>query len=328
MFGSDDFLPPLRPGRRARVKSWLRGFAGADRVPEAGATILVYHSVADVWGGTWTDPRFWVPEPVFRAQLEYLKQHRTVVSLADLVESLAAGRSPAPGTVVLTFDDAYLDHATVAVPLLKSLELPATFFVPTGWVGGRAPWADDLYGALAHRRNARLDLGTSGRFDLRWPGHLRRAYRVLESQLMHMADPDERLALIDRVRAQLETYGRPPRRTMTWDELRELAGQPGVEIGAHGVQHLSLPKLSPQAQRAEIEDGVDRLEHELHRRPRFFAYPYGHHDAATDAIVAKFGFSAVAVEKDSYRVDAAADPMHLGRCGAKPTVDQLEHDTQ
>jgi peptidoglycan/xylan/chitin deacetylase (PgdA/CDA1 family) len=37
--------------------------------------------------------------------------------------------------VALSFDDAHLDNYTTVYPLLKSMQLPATFFVPSGLLG-------------------------------------------------------------------------------------------------------------------------------------------------------------------------------------------------
>jgi peptidoglycan/xylan/chitin deacetylase (PgdA/CDA1 family) len=46
------------------------------------------------------------------------------------------------GTLSITFDDGYLDNVEVAAPILRKLQLPATFFVTTGFVGSQAapPW--------------------------------------------------------------------------------------------------------------------------------------------------------------------------------------------
>jgi peptidoglycan/xylan/chitin deacetylase (PgdA/CDA1 family) len=62
---------------------------------------------------------------------------------------------------------------------------------------------------------------------------------------------------------------------MNWDELRTIARDRLCTIGAHTVHHYALAKLSAEDALAEITGSVDRLETEIGRRPRFFAYPYG-----------------------------------------------------
>ena len=68
----------------------------------------------------------------FEANLHFLKQSTNVVSLDDFF----SGRlSPEKINVVITFDDGYKSWVSHAVPVLKKLGLPATFFVSSGFVG-------------------------------------------------------------------------------------------------------------------------------------------------------------------------------------------------
>jgi hypothetical protein len=64
---------------------------------------------------------------------------------------------------------------------------------------------------------------------------------------------------------------------MSWDAAREMQSA-GHEIGAHTVSHPLLARLSPEMQRQEITDSIDRIEQELGRRPRCFCYPIGLRD--------------------------------------------------
>jgi peptidoglycan/xylan/chitin deacetylase (PgdA/CDA1 family) len=55
------------------------------------------------------------------------------------LESLVRGEGDGPA-MALTFDDAFVNFATHAAPLLAEYGLPATLFVPTGFVGRRNAW--------------------------------------------------------------------------------------------------------------------------------------------------------------------------------------------
>lgn len=74
------------------------------------------------------------PETIdyFNANLRFLKQNTNVVSLADFFSGRLSSKKI---NVVITFDDGYKSWITDAVPMLKELELPATFFVSSGFVG-------------------------------------------------------------------------------------------------------------------------------------------------------------------------------------------------
>lgn len=107
-----------------------RGLRAAQRLLPAaadGAVILCYHLVG---GGTASAVD--LPLDVFRRQMEELAGDAVVVGLEDAVEM--ARRGDAGRRVVLTFDDAYANFADVAWPVLDSLALPATLFVPVGFL--------------------------------------------------------------------------------------------------------------------------------------------------------------------------------------------------
>ncbi len=68
---------------------------------------------------------------------------------------------------------------------------------------------------------------------------------------------------------------------MTWDEIRSLAADPLVTIGAHTVRHMAVAMLAPDAARAEIADSIARIEAEIGRPCRHFSFPYGCARSAT-----------------------------------------------
>jgi peptidoglycan/xylan/chitin deacetylase (PgdA/CDA1 family) len=79
--------------------------------------------------------------------------------------------------------------------------------------------------------------------------------------------------------------------TMTWDELRELAGR-GIEIGAHTVSHAHLTRLSDAELDRELGESKQRIEDELGRPARLLAYTYGEHDARVQDAVRRAGYAA------------------------------------
>jgi peptidoglycan/xylan/chitin deacetylase (PgdA/CDA1 family) len=62
---------------------------------------------------------------------------------------------------------------------------------------------------------------------------------------------------------------------LSWDQIRQLGADARVTIGSHTRRHYALAKLTLAEARAEIEEGVRRLERETGLVCRHFAYPYG-----------------------------------------------------
>lgn len=68
----------------------------------------------------------------FEANLLFLKQRTNVVGLDDF---FSGSLSSEKINVVITFDDGYKSWVSNAIPILKKLGLPATFFLSSGFIG-------------------------------------------------------------------------------------------------------------------------------------------------------------------------------------------------
>src|SRR5262249_42601370 len=62
---------------------------------------------------------------------------------------------------------------------------------------------------------------------------------------------------------------------LTWSEIRQLAADPLLTIGAHTRRHYGLAKLTFAEAQAEIEESVRRIERETGKPCRHFSFPYG-----------------------------------------------------
>ena len=67
----------------------------------------------------------------FRATLRFLKQHTNVVSLDDYFAGRLCSKKI---NVVITFDDGYKSWISKAAPALEELNMPAAFFVSSGFL--------------------------------------------------------------------------------------------------------------------------------------------------------------------------------------------------
>jgi len=95
-----------------------------------GAVILAYHSVAN------NNAFFTVTPEVFEKHMKFLREnHWNIIPLTTLVSYVIDLKKIPQKTVVITFDDAYVDFIDNALPILETYEIPATVFVPTKLVG-------------------------------------------------------------------------------------------------------------------------------------------------------------------------------------------------
>jgi len=82
-----------------------------------------------------------ISEEAFAAQLDYLQAHGyTTLSLDHAIDHIQGKREVPPSSVLLTFDDGYVDNVEVALPLLQAHGMHATLFVISAYVGQTNRW--------------------------------------------------------------------------------------------------------------------------------------------------------------------------------------------
>jgi len=105
----------------AIVPSWLVN------IKPSRASILAYHRVEQH-----SDSEFDISKHVFYKQMAVLANSKRVLSLGELLHGNAGGDRR--HRVVITFDDACDDFYRVVYPILKKLNVPATLYVPAGFI--------------------------------------------------------------------------------------------------------------------------------------------------------------------------------------------------
>jgi peptidoglycan/xylan/chitin deacetylase (PgdA/CDA1 family) len=84
-----------------------------------------------------------VTPPQLESHIQYIQKKN--YSIIPLEEVIAANFKPKPHhkIVVFTFDDGYMSCFENAYPILKSKNVPTTFFLPTAFIGDKSRWDGD-----------------------------------------------------------------------------------------------------------------------------------------------------------------------------------------
>ena len=116
---------------------------------------------------------------------------------------------------------------------------------------------------------------------------------------------------------------------MTWDEIRRMAHDPLVTIGAHTRRHFALAKLTAREAETEMAQSIDRIAAEVGRRPRHFSYPYGCAQSAGPRefeIAARLGLkTAVTTRKGMLFAEHAGQLMALPRLSLNGDYQDRRH---
>ena len=269
-----------------------------------------------------------VRRETFDAQMAYVSQHYTMVSLTELARRVSDRQPLDDRLCAVTFDDGWRDNYTHAFPILKKYKVPCTIFLATNFIdGGDWFWEERLKYVLAHimqrqreKRVAASDLVVLGdvlaRLDLsaivdmslpRFRQFLTALVTTMRARAVE--DRDGVMSALEGL-LQLESL-REPRRFMNWDEIREMEAA-GVDFGAHTVSHVNLERSDAAAAEGEIRGSKVRTEQGLSHAAPVFAYPFGKNTSAVRELVARAGFRGAFTVVPGL-VNRDSDPMQLNR---------------
>ena len=101
--------------------------------------ILMYHMVCET-----NDPkekRYCCHPKAFKRQMAHLKKGGyCIITLEQLVDSIINGNTLPQKSVVITFDDGFMDNYKTAFPVLRKNEFPATVFIVSRLLGQSNEW--------------------------------------------------------------------------------------------------------------------------------------------------------------------------------------------
>jgi peptidoglycan/xylan/chitin deacetylase (PgdA/CDA1 family) len=240
--------------------------AGAD----ARLTVLIFHRVLAEADALFPGE----PDAArFQAQVEWIRSWFNVLSLPEAIERLRLGSLPARAAAV-TFDDGYADNFTVALPILRRADVPATFFIAAGYLDGGRMWNDIVIDAVRKAEGAELDLRKFklDRYPLNTLEDRRRSLDQILKKLKYL-QPAERSSLVAELAAS--TKSASARHLMLSSEQVRALSAGGMTIGAHTVNHPILSRIGESEARAEMRESKERLETITGAKVTLFAYPNG-----------------------------------------------------
>jgi peptidoglycan/xylan/chitin deacetylase (PgdA/CDA1 family) len=265
-----------------------------------GGLAFVYHRIDHTQG----DPdRELVPAygaGLFEQQVRHLRACYRVVPASELVPAALGRRRGQRYPVTITFDDDHESHVRVAVPILRRVGVPATFFLSGASLNRPLRFWWDLLQEAVDRgiRDA--------------PGGIHAA----AAEVRALA-PEQRDALAEELRSQLGPD--PADAGMRADEVRALA-EAGCEVGFHTRRHDVLPSLDDDALSAALTDGRAALEEAAGRALRTVSYPHGQADDRVAAAARRAGFE-YGFTTAAWPVRRDTAPLLIGR--ATPTYEAV-----
>jgi len=236
---------------------------------ERRLSILIFHRVLETKDFMRSGE---VSAKEFDEKMALIARYFKPLSISDAAIKLKEGTLP-QRAVCVTFDDGYRDNADIAYPILKKHNIPATFYVATGFLDGGRMWNDTVIESIRVSSQNFINLSELGLGDYSFINNSQRevvAQKIIQ-QIKHLPQ-SERTEKVDAIASMV---GHLPNDLMMDSAQIQKLSQEGIDIGGHTVTHPILATLSMDEVEEEIGSGKNVLENLIQKPLTSFAYPNG-----------------------------------------------------
>lgn len=271
----------------------------------------------------------------FRSQLDRMEATFHFVTPSDVMDAVLKGSSLPSNSVLLSFDDGYIDHYQFVLPELVSRNLKAVFFPPTGAVfEGRVLDVNKIHFVLAAENIDRLvdklqaflcavhgEKSTLILENLHTRFYTPGVYddpktNFFKRTLQHGIPEDLRASFIDdlfRENVTVDESAFAQQLYVSPKMLIEMQDS-GMTIGSHGHSHYWLNKISDSEKHNDIQKSLDYLSPlGLISDQFWFCYPYGGYDVNTISTLERLGCGVAVTTDVGVAICNSADRLRLPR---------------
>jgi peptidoglycan/xylan/chitin deacetylase (PgdA/CDA1 family) len=245
-------------------------------------SIIMYHYVRELRHSRYPEIKGLAID-LFKQQIAYIKKYYTVISAYELMDAIKSNSELPSNALLLTFDDAYIDHYTQVFPVLDKETLPGCFFPPAKCIlEHQVLDVNKIHFILASVPDKNLLVQEIFRYlnenrseykletdDYYWqkvakPSRYDPAEVVFIKRMLQRELPEQLRSIITDAFFK-EFVSRDERAFseelyMSLDQIACLQRN-GMYVGSHGFDHYWLNSLPPRDQEIEIDLALQFLKH-------------------------------------------------------------------
>jgi peptidoglycan/xylan/chitin deacetylase (PgdA/CDA1 family) len=267
---------------------------------EKEVVILMYHGISEEPTRDWGPEKYDITTKELESQLKLVLGRFDAISMDQLSEWLQGNRNIPDRAFVVTFDDALQNQFMNALPVLESLNVPATVYVPTATIDNRSP----LFERLLAKKISMLEVESP-----------RKLYQNFYQMLRH-EPPELRMAVVEN----LSPADEHSTIHMTQEQLQTLADHYLFSLGGHSHAHRHLTEYSNRELEEDINTSKGILEELIQTDIKHFSYPYGDCNAKVRETIISQGFETA--------VTTRPRPIEYRECQNRFVIPRIDGVTQ
>jgi len=259
-------------------------------------TVLAYHRIKNINSDFLYDRELISASTAsFEAQIKYIKNNFNVITCKELSDAIYSNKKLPKKSLLITFDDGFDDNYINAYPILKSHNIPAAFFVSSGYIDSQLPyWFDLIYMVYTQQNNEVAYnilisiLNSSGCENI---FNIHDVFRFMK-KIPNTLREDIVSKLMQDLRNNNIEIHTEQSKPMSWSQISEMSNN-GFDIGSHTVNHPILATCNTHEMNYELLQSKKTIEKSVGKNIISIAYPNGgvsDYNAETIELAKKAGY--------------------------------------
>ena len=227
----------------------------------------------------------------FRSLIGELASQGAALSMDAVVDHIDRGAAFPPNAFAITFDDGFANNLTVAGPILESADIPATFYVTTGFVEANGmSWIDRIEVAFEQTEESSVDLPWST--DPVALGSAEERIQALELIRAHVKSGalEDVEGFVEHIfhATKVDSVVSSPDmldQKLTWEQVSQMNEHPLFTVGGHSHTHAVLSFLSRPRLEHEVATSLRLLRERAGVFTSHYSYPEGLEHCYSDEVI-------------------------------------------
>ena len=215
--------------------------------------------------------------------LTFLKKCKKIgnsISIEDLVDYQKRKKKLPKKSFIISFDDGFENNYSVAIPILKKLNIPAVFYLSTDFVENNSmSWIDKVeYCFENYDFNLSLPwrsksiLLNNGKKKIKYLDEIRKIVKsnkkIDVNKFVKNIFNQTGIKLKNKLFTKID-------KKLSWDQVKKINKLDLFTIGGHSHEHVSLGLLSKSKMKNQIFKSFNLFKKRINLNPKHYSYPEG-----------------------------------------------------
>ena len=222
-----------------------------------------------------------LPKNYFIKIIKNLKKNGNCISMNEVLYKIKNKILFDDYSYAITFDDGFYNNYSIAFPILKKLDLPATFYITYDFIKyGLASWTDQLEFIIEKSKKGSFDTPIGKIF---FNNSIKSKIKLLnrirkELKSNKKIDPYKFTELIVKelnFKKNYKVLNFSIFKKMKWEHVKKIHNAKLFTIGGHSKRHSILSYLNNRQLQNELKDSVYGMARILKNNIIHYSYPEG-----------------------------------------------------